>query len=71
VPVSDLYVPRTGLHIFLQQNRQPDGGNIEIANRHMNVEMGTEAAQFLSLFRIFGIVWLCNALVTRIGDIKI
>jgi hypothetical protein len=28
VSVSDLYIPRIGSHIFLQQNRQIDGGNI-------------------------------------------
>jgi hypothetical protein len=28
VSVSDLYIPRIGLHIFLLQNRQTDPGNI-------------------------------------------
>ncbi len=28
VSVIDLYIPRIGPHIFLQQNRQIDGGNI-------------------------------------------
>jgi hypothetical protein len=28
VSVSDLYIPRIGPHIFLQQNRQIDQGNI-------------------------------------------
>ncbi len=38
-----IYIPRIGLHIFLQQNRQTDDGNIQVAHRHMNVEIGTEA----------------------------
>jgi hypothetical protein len=28
VSVSDLYIPRIHPHIFLQQNRQTDGGNL-------------------------------------------
>ena len=40
VYVSDLYIPRIGPPIFLQQNRQTDRGNIQIAHRHMNVEIG-------------------------------
>jgi hypothetical protein len=41
VSVSDLYIPRIGLHIVLQQNRHIDYGNILIVHRHMNAEIGT------------------------------
>jgi hypothetical protein len=43
VSVSDLYIPTIGPLLFLQQNRQTDGGN----NGNMNVEIRAEAAQFL------------------------
>jgi hypothetical protein len=37
-----VYIPRISPHIFLQQNRQIDRGNIL-----MNLEIGTVAAHFL------------------------
>ncbi len=47
VSVCDLYILTIGLPILLQENRWTDRGNIQIAQRHMNVETVTEAAQFL------------------------
>ncbi len=39
VCVSDLYIPRICLSVWLQQNRHTDPGNIEITYRYMNVEI--------------------------------
>jgi hypothetical protein len=44
----NFYIPTIGPPILLQQNRQTDRGNIEIAHRYMNVRIGNgfEAPQF-------------------------
>ncbi len=39
VSVSDLYIPRIGLPIWLQQNRQTNPGNVKISHIHINVEI--------------------------------
>jgi hypothetical protein len=46
ISVRDLYISRIGLPILLQGKMCTDPGNVKIAHRHMNVEIGTEAAQF-------------------------
>ncbi len=39
VSVNDLYIPRIGLPIWLQQNNQTDPGSLLIAHRNINVEI--------------------------------
>jgi hypothetical protein len=42
VSVSNLYIPKIGLPIWLQHNRQRYLGNLYIAHIYMNVETGRQ-----------------------------
>jgi hypothetical protein len=51
VSVRDLYISRIGPHIFLEQNRQTDLGNIYISHRYMSVgTLGTGRQNITMLF---------------------
>jgi hypothetical protein len=48
VSVSDLYIPRIGLPILLQPNRQTGPENVKIADRYMNAGIGMRPHSFIS-----------------------
>ncbi len=65
VSVSDLYIPTVGLPILQQENRWNDCGNILIVHRHINVEIRTEASQFVFGEHINQIIFAVLSILSR------
>jgi hypothetical protein len=60
ISVRYLYTSGVGLPILLPGNMRTDPWNIKISHRHMNVEIGPEAAQFLEKEYIMGFSLQCS-----------
>ncbi len=73
----DLYIPRIGKHISLQQNRQTDPGNIWMSHRYMSVGTGRQNIKVSFLEYINGnqtlywmLTFVCSASSAIGGDTK-
>ncbi len=65
ISVRVLYISRICLPILLHENMWTNPGNIKIAHKHMNVEIGTVAAQSPEKEYLDGIFLAVNAQITQ------